>query len=374
MKKFYLLIMAAVFAMPVFAQNDYMYYLSNVRASDDFEEVIYQIDESFHVGIVEYKEEGQPSFDRYIFYDDNGNLIKIETHQYIDGEYVFVNYIEYSYNDLNQRITRTNYNNFGGSFELGGTYYYSYDDNGNMVYWELDFAGGIYQKCEITYNEDNNVIQEIGYDQDFSGVFQNSWKIDYEYDNQGNRLSRTDSYWMGSFWSPTSTNRWTYDEYGNCIVHEVINNGVVVEKSEYNYDLNINIGNVVLFENPEGNFPVLPFMNNAVVSEKYYLENDVQQLVHAWDYIYSYEEINTTYVDENELSLICYPNPASSSFMIQSEDVENVEIYNMLGNKVFSGAVNGSRYIDVTEFANGIYIVKMFNDGKTSTGKLVVRR
>ena len=60
--------------------------------------------------------------------------------------------------------------------------------------------------------------------------------------------------------------------------------------------------------------------------------------------------------------------------MIQSEDVENVEIYNMLGNKVFSGAVNGSRYIDVTEFANGIYIVKMFNDGKTSTGKLVVRR
>ena len=53
-----------------------------------------------------------------------------------------------------------------------------------MVYWELDFAGGIYQKCELTYNEDNNVIQEIGYDQDFSGVFQNSWKIDYEYDNQ----------------------------------------------------------------------------------------------------------------------------------------------------------------------------------------------
>ena len=177
MKKFYLLIMAAVFAMPVFAQNDYMYYLSNVRASDDFEEVIYQIDESFHVGIVEYKEEGQPSFDRYIFYDDNGNLIKIETHQYIDGEYVFVNYIEYSYNDLNQRITRTNYNNFGGSFELGGTYYYSYDDNGNMVYWELDFAGGIYQKCELTYNEDNNVIQEIGYDKDFSGVFKNSWNI-----------------------------------------------------------------------------------------------------------------------------------------------------------------------------------------------------
>ncbi len=374
MKKLYLFMMMALFAIPVFAQTNYNYYLSNVKASDDFENVIYQIDESFHVGMIEFFEEGEPSYDRYVFYDDNGNLIKLETHQYIEGEYVFVNYIEYGYNDLNQKITRKNYNNFSGTFELGGTYYYSYDDNGNMVYWELDFAGGIFQKCELTYNEDNNVVQEIGYDQDFSGAFQNSWKIDYEYDNQGNKVSCTDSYWMGSYWAPSSTDRWTYDEYGNCIVHELINNGVVVEKSEYNYDFNINIENVVLYENPENEFPVFPYMTNAVVSEKYYLENEAQQLVHVCDYIYSYEEINTTCVKENELSLICYPNPASSSFMIQSEDVENVEIYNMLGNKVFSGAVNGSRQIDVTDFDNGVYVVKMYNEGKTSTGKLVVRR
>lgn len=371
MRKLYLVILMALFVMPVYAQKTH--FLSNVKSSDNFEGVLFYLDENQRVEKGEYTSLGQPYYDRLSFYDENGNLTKIEVHQWAEGVYTFVNYLEYGYNELNQRITRKNYNNFGGVFNLGGTFYYTYDDNGNMVYWELDFMDMIFQKADLTYNENNQVTQELCVQSDFAGGYENSYKLDYEYDNNS-RLSACNEYlWEMGTWSLVSKKTYTYDEYGNCTLYEKLVNGQVAERGEYTYDYTLNAENIVVWENPEGEFPALPTMTNAVTLQKYWGQDENFQLVYICDYFYSYEELEVS-VEENVLSAACYPNPASSSFMIQSEEVENVEIYNMLGNKVFAGAVNGSRQIDVTDFADGVYVVKMFNEGKVSTTKLVVKK
>lgn len=65
-----------------------------------------------------------------------------------------------------------------------------------------------------------------------------------------------------------------------------------------------------------------------------------------------------------------FPNPASSIATINSQEtVQAVEVYDMLGKKVWAGVTNT---VDMSKLQNGIYIVKVkFEGGKTATQKLV---
>ena len=72
--------------------------------------------------------------------------------------------------------------------------YYYYDENGNKTYWELEMSGTIFQRAEFTYNEENLLACELGLSSDFSGGFNNSWKIDYTYD-KNNYITQIDEYY-----------------------------------------------------------------------------------------------------------------------------------------------------------------------------------
>lgn len=72
----------------------------------------------------------------------------------------------------------------------------------------------------------------------------------------------------------------------------------------------------------------------------------------------------------NEISL--YPNPAASSFTVNANaEKELLVMYTMLGEIVLTKELmKGENSIDVSAFAEGVYVVKM-DDGQT--GKIVVR-
>ena len=72
-----------------------------------------------------------------------------------------------------------------------------------------------------------------------------------------------------------------------------------------------------------------------------------------------------------------YPNPITNKkFTISSSNssVKNIAIFNVLGKKVLTTSFSGAKStIDVSAINSGIYILKVTEEGKTATKKLVIR-
>ena len=78
-------------------------------------------------------------------------------------------------------------------------------------------------------------------------------------------------------------------------------------------------------------------------------------------------------VSFEEAKIAMYPNPVSSSLSISSlENLNEISICNVVGQEVMSLKVNDTNaVINVSNFQNGIYIVKAFSEGKVSTSKFI---
>ena len=74
-----------------------------------------------------------------------------------------------------------------------------------------------------------------------------------------------------------------------------------------------------------------------------------------------------------EAKIAMYPNPVSSSLSISSMDaLETISIFNVIGQEVMNLKVNDTNTtINVSNFQNGIYIIKTFSEGKVSTSKFI---
>lgn len=73
-----------------------------------------------------------------------------------------------------------------------------------------------------------------------------------------------------------------------------------------------------------------------------------------------------------------YPNPTSERFYIQSDDftgVVSVTIFNLLGQAVLQDQVADSSHgIDVSSLKKGSYLLRISNNGKETTRRLVIAR
>lgn len=86
---------------------------------------------------------------------------------------------------------------------------------------------------------------------------------------------------------------------------------------------------------------------------------------------YSYDEINVASVVENNIAYNIYPNPVKDIINIEAENIELVEIYDVFGRKLYSEKKSGDVRIDMSDFSEGIYFVKIFADGSSSISKIV---
>jgi Secretion system C-terminal sorting domain len=79
-------------------------------------------------------------------------------------------------------------------------------------------------------------------------------------------------------------------------------------------------------------------------------------------------------VNDFEISKInMYPNPAKNELNIDSaSDIENVSIFNLLGQEVISKSINNkSVSLNISDLQSGVYIVKTSIENKTSTSKFI---
>lgn len=76
----------------------------------------------------------------------------------------------------------------------------------------------------------------------------------------------------------------------------------------------------------------------------------------------------------NEINgLKIYPNPAKTSLFVTSDSFEakKIEIYNVLGKIVLSTTVTNAP-VNVSALSNGVYMIKVTEQGKTATRKIVI--
>ena len=76
--------------------------------------------------------------------------------------------------------------------------------------------------------------------------------------------------------------------------------------------------------------------------------------------------------------VVIYPNPTNGIFNIDFKRVNTIAIFNTMGINVYSekneNETNGIKTIDLSSFANGIYIIRVSNEKGVSNHKLILNK
>ncbi|RNC86433.1 MAG: glycosyl hydrolase family protein [Winogradskyella sp.] len=90
------------------------------------------------------------------------------------------------------------------------------------------------------------------------------------------------------------------------------------------------------------------------------------------DYVRVYQNASLSTDDFDISEVRVFPNPANDKIQIVSNiDLDYVEVYNTFGQKINTISSN-FRSVDVSNLANGIYILKIYSQGKSTTKKMVI--
>ena len=97
-----------------------------------------------------------------------------------------------------------------------------------------------------------------------------------------------------------------------------------------------------------------------------------------WTSLGSYTGKSTASLKNNAIiGFATYPNPVSDGILnisSASGSVKNLTIFNLLGKQVLSSSFSGvNKNIDVSSINTGMYILKVTEEGKTATKKLIIR-
>ncbi|MFT4970236.1 MAG: hypothetical protein ACI9O4_001992, partial [Chitinophagales bacterium] len=77
----------------------------------------------------------------------------------------------------------------------------------------------------------------------------------------------------------------------------------------------------------------------------------------------------------NEIDLSIFPNPTTSGFTIQtSEEIQQVQLYDILGTLVYDRAVSGNQlFVNTEDLAKGVFVVKVFTNNGTGIDRVLVK-
>ena len=75
---------------------------------------------------------------------------------------------------------------------------------------------------------------------------------------------------------------------------------------------------------------------------------------------------------QNKSNIAIYPNPVKNEVkIINADKITNVEVYNMVGQKVLTSKVLNNNQLNLSKLSKGAYILKIENAGKTETIKFI---
>ncbi len=387
MRKF-LLIAMVLFALPTFAQN-YNMRLANIFSEDGFEawDYVYSSEKGTNLVCINEVEFVTPAneFIDSIFYDERGNIKRLATWQKYYGEnpnipygeWIYACYVEYEYDENNNKTSRKNYNDFydGYGFQLGGTYRYYYDEEGRMTEWAMEFMDiEDWQKGIIEYDEEGRkVSEEIRQFSKETYFHEPQFLTEYKYDANGNLERVNEFVWDAEMWSVQAFKIREFDEYGNCLkTEQTTAAGTVQERKVFEYDTNVSAENIYYYPNPEEDFPQLPEVKKHLLkSFEFWAQNDNMDLVLVTTYLLDYAVVEDDAVEEVAFASSVYPNPAQDYVMVESSEADYVEVVDVYGRVLFATEMSEAVKVDMSEFASGIYFVKLQANGATSVQKIM---
>ncbi|TSA38753.1 MAG: T9SS C-terminal target domain-containing protein [Porphyromonadaceae bacterium] len=120
--------------------------------------------------------------------------------------------------------------------------------------------------------------------------------------------------------------------------------------------------------------------NDFTKSESYKYWNSVGTELESGDSTSYYFHTGAVGINDfivREISIHVYPNPSSGKFTISGSSIISfIEIYNILGERIYSDfdLKRQTVYdIDLLNIGKGIYFIKIFNEGKAQTERIIVQ-
>lgn len=360
-------------------------------------------------------------FQKSVFeYDERFNCVKID-HYWFEDSWVLDFTEEYGYDEQNRIIMRMETSDGyamksefiydgewiteeyesaldGGVWYVVNKYTYEYDSDGRMVLSEgfafeedwvpeskmtWEYEDGLLLNDIYYYHGDNswNPLTRNDYFYTAEGLCQEqlqshwedawteNWKIEYEYDEVGNRHTETTSTHQGfDDWIYTYMTEYYYDDNGNCYAtadyyYDDLREWALESTMTYHYDLS------VLVETTAGIWMVwddeLPIHNKLL---------DWQLRVNDDDYTTTFYYSECVGLNEKIVTALqVWPNPASETVRIDGVEVDEVQVYNALGQVVKT--MRGTNEITVAELPQGVYLLRIADaEGKVLTAKLAVNK
>ena len=290
--------------------------------------------------------------------------------QFLNGSWVNVYYCDYTYNAQGLLATRKNYNLWQGSYQLGGTYYFSYNNQGQLIEKRLDFAGGDFDKTVYTYQNNLLVNTLYSYANGFGG-----WdpyeRWTFEYDNNGLIQSSNGEVFEDGAWALSGYETYEYYEDGNVYKYSSFNAaGRELKRRELEYESR-NVADTYIPSTPEEEAPDV-YANTKLYDLEHYYAVDVDLVLqYVCDYYYEYDNFSgITNVPAVKLSV--YPNPATRMVTIEGQDGDCiVRLFDLNGRMVKMQRVEGTSYsMDLSGIAAGNYIIRV--DGATPRASQLV--
>lgn len=117
----------------------------------------------------------------------------------------------------------------------------------------------------------------------------------------------------------------------------------------------------------------IPF-TTSLNSGQYYLEFYATPTSTSYQFPYTFTIQNTLSIDDNlvDNTFSIYPNPTNSKVNIKSESkFDEVEIYNVLGQKVLSSKILDNQEINMSSLTSGTYFLKLKSESLIKNAKII---
>lgn len=376
-------------------ENTYSEKLDSVYA--DFERAYFAYDERFNCVKMDYYTnwgDWMLDFTEVYTYDEKDRIIMLTMTADEFGDKS-----EYTYNDEGWLSEELEYELEDGDWLLVNKYTYEYDANGHMVLsMSYAYYGEWFPESKMTWEYEGGLLRSDMYYY-YDGDDEEWWpnmRNDYIYNTEGLCTKTLRSYWEGE-WVESYKIEYEYDAEGNRISATTSNrydlgDWIYSDRTEYGYDANRNcIGRWSYYYNSEleewenegmNIFTYdlsTPVTNTAGIFMIWDNELQIYNKVLGWEYEFG-DEIETVDLyysscegvnEMTESPLNLWPNPVSESLSLNAKDLQQAEIFSMDGKQVMH-LENGFETINVSTLAKGCYLLKVtFADGSKAAQKFV---
>lgn len=346
-------------------------------------------------------------------YDNNNNLIELIQYTWDGANWNEISKYLFSYNTDN-RSTEIIFQSFNGSSYLNlDRITYNYNSNGkpteaiaqswNGAQWEnsnkyeILYTGnlmdsGIFSDWDGTqwvneertiYTYSGNSITEFLFEfWDGSQWLSDDAREILTYNGNDKLVSNEFQFWTGANWVSDETINFEYDSDENR-TRKTTTNPIGQNKREYTYDTSVLLSNFahpfldktgfdyeigIEIQETDFLFDDIPFINKILSYSMFEFNNSSNSFIETSRTTFNYD---STLSNENFFynSIRIYPNPTTDYLNINGlESNAQVEIFNLLGEKVFEKNINKDQNFNIEYLNTGIYVLRI---NKMASYKLV---